>query len=43
MPLEVGEEDVETVVMGFKVIFPCLRGFNGYGVGWRQLQHGRMG
>jgi len=31
LPVEVGKEDTETVVEGFKVIFPCLDGITNYG------------
>ena len=30
LPLEVHGEDVETVVVGFKAIFPCLTDLTGY-------------
>ena len=30
LPLEVNEENIEAVAMGFKVIFPCLKDFEGY-------------
>ena len=38
LPLEVGGEDVETVAMGFKVIFPCLTNFGCDDDSWRQLE-----
>ena len=36
--LEVGGGDIETVAMGFKVIFPCLTGFEGHSDGWCQVE-----
>ena len=39
LPLEVGREDVETVAMGFKAIFPYLPGFDGGDGSWRQLEY----
>ena len=37
MPLEVRKEDIETIAMGFKVIFPCLTDIRGSGGHWQQL------
>ena len=36
-PLEVGGEDIDIVVTGFKFIFPCLTDFTDYGGHWRRL------
>jgi len=36
LPLEVHGEDVETVVVGFKVIFPCLTDLTDYGGHWHE-------
>lgn len=38
LPLEVRAEDIGTVAMGFKVIFPYLAGFSGYGGRWNELE-----
>ena len=38
LSLEVGEEDIDTVAMGFNVIFPCLTNFESRESGWRQLR-----
>ena len=38
MPLEVRGEDNETVVMGFKVIFPCLTGILAHDIRWCELR-----
>ena len=38
IPLGVGEEGIELVVMGFKVIFPCLTDFTDYGGSWWELR-----
>ena len=38
LPLEVDGEDIETVAMGFKVIFPCLTGFECWDDSWRRLE-----
>jgi len=38
LPLEVREEDIETVVAGFKVIFPCLAGFMDFDGHWHGLE-----
>ena len=31
-------KDVETVALGFKAIFPCLKGFDNWRSGWNQLE-----
>jgi hypothetical protein len=38
LPFEVRREDIETVAMGFKVIFPCLMDIAGYSVCWYGLE-----
>ena len=38
LPLEVAGEDIETVAMGFKVIFPCLTGLWSQGSDWERLR-----
>jgi hypothetical protein len=38
LPFEVRGEDIETVAMGFRVIFPCLTNFPGYGGRWYKLK-----
>ena len=38
IPLGVGEEGIELVVMGFKVIFPCLMDLMDYGGCWWELR-----
>jgi len=38
LPLEVRGEDIETLVVGFKVIFPCLTDFTQYNDHWYELR-----
>jgi len=38
LPVEVGGEDIETVVNGFRIIFPYLLYFSDYGRHWYKLQ-----
>ena len=37
IPLKVHGEDIETIVVGFKVIFPCLTDFTDFNGHWREL------
>jgi len=38
LPLEVRAEDIGTVAIGFKDIFPCLADFAGYNGSWSELK-----
>ena len=38
LPLEVRGEDIETLVVGFKAIFPCLTGFGARNSSWSGLR-----